>query len=166
MQPSARFLALGCIAAAIGSAHAAGTVKVSFVAPERYADAGVAPHDRDDNLQRLNQHLQSLGQKYLAADQSLTIEVLDVDLAGHMKPSRRGGEVRLVKSGVDRPRIALRYALEAGGQVVQRGEESIADLSFLGHIPQYAASESLRYEKRMLQDWFKERFVEHRPASQ
>jgi hypothetical protein len=164
MQRSARFLALGCVAATIGVAHAAGTVNVSFVAPERFADVGTAPHERDENLDKLSRHLQSLGQKYLAADQSLTIEVLDVDLAGHMKPLRRGGEVRLVRSGADRPRITLRYALEAGGQSAQRGEESIADLNFLGRIPHYAASDTLRYEKRMLEDWFKERIVERRPA--
>jgi len=165
MQLRTHVLISGCLAATLGSAHAAGIVNVSFVAPERFVDAGEAPRDRDDRLKLLSQHLQSLGQRHLADGQTLKIEILDVDLAGHLKPLRRGGDVRVVRSGVDRPRIALRYELEAGGQVVQRGEESVVDLNFLGRIPNYGASDQLRYEKRLLDDWFKQRFVEQRPAS-
>jgi hypothetical protein len=165
MQLRTQALISGCLAATLGSAHPAAIVNVSFIEPARFVDARDPPRDRDETLKLLSQHLQSLGQKYLTDDQTLKIEVLELDLAGHVKPLRRGGDVRVVRSGVDRPRIALRYVLEAGGQVVQRGEESVADLNFLGRIPNYGASDQLRYEKRLLDDWFRQRFVEQRPTS-
>ena len=116
------------------SAHAAGTVEVSFVEPARYSDAGRDPVESRRNEDTLARYLEGLGERYLAAGQTLKIDVLDLDLAGTVRPSRRGtGDIRIVRGGADAPHIRVRYSLAAGGQVVKSAEEVITDLNYLGH---------------------------------
>ena len=154
-------LFLMCFAAVAASDAAAGTVTVSFVNASSFSDAGSTPWEEDANLKALSSHLQGLGQKYLPADQVLKFEVLDVDLAGTTRPSRRSGtNVRIVKGGADWPRIGLRYRLESNGNPTRSGEESVADINYTRGLATARESASLFYEKRMLDEWFKARFVE------
>lgn len=146
-------------------AHAAGSVEVSFVAPGSFADAGRDLADKQRNEDTLARYLQGLGARYLATDQVLKIDVLDVDLAGFVRPSRRTGEeLRIARGGADWPRIKMRFSLLEGGKVIQNGEETVADMNYLRRSVDIRDSDPLRYEKRMLGDWFKARFVEHKPA--
>lgn len=145
---------------AAGSAVAAGTVNVRFVEADKYADIGRSEREREANLKAIEQHLQRLGARYLADGQTLTLEVTDVDLAGSLRPfARRADELRIVKGTADWPRIVLRYALEAGGQSLKRGEAQLSDLNYTGHISAYGSGEPLRYEKQMLDAWFKASFA-------
>jgi len=92
--------------------------------------------------------------------------VLDVDLAGRRDFLRgRPPEVRVLRGRADWPSMTVRYVLEANGQVLARGEEIIADRDYLDRANRYPLSESYRYEKRMLDQWFKERFVERRAGN-
>ena len=150
-----------CSAAAVAGFAHAGTVNVSFVDATRFSDTGSKPWEKEAALRTLSQHLQALGVRYLPPDQVLKIDVLDVDLAGHVRPTRRG-DLRILKGMADWPKISLRYSLEAHGQVVRSGEESIANLNYLRDLTRYRSSDSLPYEKRMLEDWFVEHFVEKR----
>lgn len=150
---------LATLLSAAGAGHAAGVVDVSFVAPERYTDAGDDGRTRTDNLARLSDHLVRLGQRFLGDGQSLTIEVLDVDLAGRMKPVGGRGELRVVNGRIDWPRMSLRYRLEAGGRVLQSGAESVADVNYLVGASTRHDADPLRYEKAMLDGWFKAHFA-------
>ena len=159
-------LVLMCFSAAVASNAAAGTVTVSFVNAASFSDAGTTPWEADTNLKALSSHLQGLGQKYLPADQVLKFELLDVDLAGTIRPSRRSGtNFRIVKGGADGPRITLRYTLEMNGNPARSGEESVADINYTRGLTTARESASLFYEKRMLDEWFKARFVEGRNPS-
>ncbi|HMC17367.1 MAG TPA: DUF3016 domain-containing protein, partial [Albitalea sp.] len=115
---------------------------------------------RQLNLQTLERHLQALAQHRLPSDQVLKVEVLDVDLAGEERPSRRSGrDLRILRGGADWPRIQLRYTLEVNGRLLRSGEETLTDMSYLqGPIGAYG-TDPLRYEQRMLDKWF-ERLVE------
>lgn len=151
-------ISFAALAACSVGAQAAGTVQVSFVEPDKFADAGRS-FDRPANLKTIEAHLQSLGQRYLADGQTLNIEVLDVDLAGELRPSRHSaGEIRVARSA-DWPRMNLRYALEGGGLPAQRGEDRISDLNYQQHLSSYSSRDPLKYEKRMLEAWFKTRFA-------
>lgn len=142
------------------AAQAGGVVNVKFVEPDKFADSGNGQFDKPVNLKVIEQHLQQLGQRYLADGQTLQVEVTDVDLAGEKRPSRRAGEeIRIVRGRADWPRIELRYALEAGGQTLKRGEAKLADLNYTGHIANYGTRDPLRYEKQMLDGWFKATFA-------
>jgi hypothetical protein len=146
--------------AAAAAAQAGGTVQVSFVEPDKFTDAANNKFEIPATLKEIEQHLKGLGARYLSEGQVLNVEVTDVDLAGNMRPTRRNaGEIRVVRGSADWPRIKLSYVLEANGQTLKRGEEVVADLNYSGHGANYGTPEPLRYEKQMLEYWFKARFT-------
>ncbi len=136
-----------------------GQVSVAFVQPEQYTDVGyrsavAADDDRAEVLQALEAHLVRLGER-LPADRSLKVEVLDVDLAGSFEPWRtRGEEVRIVRA-ISWPKIRLRYTLSQGGRVLAEAEEQLSDMNYLRSHNRYGPNDRLRYEKVMLDDWFR-----------
>ena len=153
------FLGLGISLGAF-AAQAAGTVAVSFVEPEKFTDARDARRDATDNLRVLREHIESAASRHLADGQKLSVEVLDVDLAGEVRPSRGlQQDVRVLKGRADWPRITLRYTLEAAGQAVRRGEKTISDMAYLQRSNVLAYRDALSYEKRMLDEWFKSQFA-------
>ena len=152
------FALLALAAAAIG-AHAAGTVQVQFVQPDKFADIRDQAFSRERNLEALKRHLEQAAAPYVSDGQTLKIEVLDVDLAGEPKPGARAGDVRVLRGKADWPRIDLRFTLESPGQPARSGEASIKDMAYLQHGPLgIPANEPLRYERRMLDEWFKTEF--------
>ena len=159
MRLSIQTLVCACALGAAASALA-GTVAVSFIDPASYTDAGNSRWDEDANLKALASHLQALGRRRLPAEQSLKVEVLDVDLAGTMRPSRRGGtDRRVVRGKTDWPRIKLRYQLASNGQLIRKGEELVADMDFTHGVDPVHRTEPLYYERHMLDQWFSARFV-------
>ena len=160
MRSTTRLFALllaGSVAAV--GALAAGTVQVSYVQPERFADIGRARSDRDETLNQLTRHFETLGARWLSDGQTLKVDVLDVDLAGELRPFRHTGQdIRVLKGSVDWPRIKLRYTLEATGQAPRTSEQQISDMAYMRHFDRPYASESLVYEKRMLGRWFSAEF--------
>jgi hypothetical protein len=148
-----------CLAAAAAAAQA-GTVAVTFADNGPFADAGRPAWEQEANLRVIAHHLQSLGERQLPADQTLRIEVTGVDLAGEPRPSfRRGGDVRVANGRADFPRIGLRYSLESNGRVIKSGDETVTDLDYTHRVGVRRTSESLSYEKYMLDRWFHTRFV-------
>ena len=83
------------------------------------------------------------------------MDVKDVDLAGREYPTRGVRDLRIVRSnGVDWPRIDLQYAVEQDGQVLRSGAAELRDMSLMDRIGRANDSDALRYEKRMIDDWF------------
>lgn len=155
MRFPALTVAFSLCAAAV-AAQAGGTVNVSFVEPDKFYDAGNNQFDKPTNLKTLEVFLQDLGKRYLADGQVVDIEVLNVDLAGYVRPTRKG-DLRVVRNA-DWPSFQLRYKLAAGGQALKQGEERLTDLNFTGKLASYSARDPLKYEKQMLDGWFRERF--------
>ena len=152
-------IAFMALSAVVGSAHAA--VTVTFDKPDGYIDAGQRGTlaNADDNMRELEGHLQRLGDKYLQADQALKIDVLGIDLAGdeHGGARTAGRDVRILTGRADWPSIKLRYVLESNGKEIDRREETVSDMNYLRRT--LIGSERLGYEKRMLEEWFRERFA-------
>ena len=148
--------------ACAGTAQAGGTVNVSFIEPERFSDAGERSYSYSaDTLKQIEQYLQVLGQRYLAEGDVLKVDVTDVDLAGELRPvPSRGDQVRIVRGRADWPRFSLRYALEGNGRPVKQGEETLANLDYANTLPSIGSYEPMRYERLLLEAWFKARFVE------
>lgn len=154
---------LSCVCASLvlaSAAATAGTVNVVFSHPESYTDARDWP-DRDSsaNLQTISKYFEWLGQKYLPPEQTLQVEVLDVDLAGKLRTSARWGMVRIIGKPLDWPKMSLRYRLESGGKVLANAEELISDMAYDQHLGGEVNWDSLAYEKHMLKDWFRNRFA-------
>lgn len=157
---SCRVAAAALALASVAGPAAAGTVEVRWLQPERYADAGRTALDRERTLASLAEHVAKLGAK-LPDGQTLTLEVLDLDLAGEIRP-RGWNEVRVLRGGTDAPRISLRYALQGGGMAPRSGEVRLADLSYLDAFLHAARrGDELVYEKRMLDRWFDANFGAH-----
>ena len=155
---SLRRLSPVVLAFAALSATAAG-VTVTYAPTARHADAGSGPAQIEANLAELAAHLQGLGQRLLAADDALEVEIVDLDLAGELRPSRRGSDLRVLRGGADWPRITLRYRFSKAGQAQEPRAEALSDMNYLMQVGRLAASDPLYYEKRMLDDWFRARFV-------
>ncbi len=136
--------------------QANGAVTVTFTQPENYVDMPFAPWERDRVMKDLQTHFDKLGAT-LPSGQDLKIEILDIDLAGQIEPQTRGThDLRIMRGRADWPTIQLRYRLESAGVVIKSGESRVNDMNYLqNRINRYAANESLRYEKRMLDEWFK-----------
>lgn len=134
-------------------------VDIAFVQPERYTDAGFGAVETQRTTAEIAGHLEKLGKRYLQPEQNLRIEVLDIDLAGRVRAGSPG-DLRVMRGGADWPRIRLRYTLESPGQAPRSGEEAISDQDYLRKLP--ASSESLAHEKRMLDEWFRDRFKRSR----
>ena len=160
-------LRLALLAFAAGATGTQAAVTVSFPEPENFRDASIEdmrPVQADEPaLRQIEAHLQKLGARYLAQDAALEIEVLDVDLAGRFEPWRpRMHGIRFMDS-LTWPSMRVRYTLREEGRIAMTAEERIADQMYLGKPKLWFAGEQLGYEKAMLDDWFRARFVEHRP---
>jgi len=160
MRPTIRAIAAAMALMLVSAAaHASGTVRVSFVQPERFVDAEDVRRDSTDNLRRLKSYLEEQASRHLSDGQALSIEVLDVDLAGEVRfDRRRMDDVRVLRGMADWPRITLRYTLETVGEPVRRVEQTVYDMAYLQRLNRYAGDEPLRYEKHMLDEWFDAQF--------
>jgi hypothetical protein len=150
-------LMAGVAVTAAGSAWAGATVK--FVQPEHYMDMPYSSQDREDVLKELEAHFNKLAEK-LPAGTELKVEVLDLDLAGRIRPAFRGHyDLRILTGGADWPHMHVRYTLERGGQVIAAGEDHLSNMAYLERMNRYLTGDSLRYEKQMMDDWFKQKIA-------
>ena len=153
---AAAFAATGLLATV--PAHAAGQVEVKFTEADKFTDIGWGSFERERNLAALVQSFQ-LMTKRLPDGQTLSVEVLDVDLAGETRMGVRG-DLRIVRGGVDWPRMELRYSLQAGGTTIKTGVERLSDMSYMfANRPSGSHEGSLPYEQRMLLRWFADTFT-------
>ncbi len=151
-----RIVCAVALAVAVLPATAAGTVQVSWLQPERYTDAGPTVAERERTMKSLGEYMTQLGRQ-LPDGQTLSIEVLDVDLAGVVEPHRL--DKRILRGGADWPRLIVRYTLQHGAQTLKAGEARLADMDYLVFRHGLGMHDSeLAYEKRMLGRWFGEHF--------
>ncbi len=153
-----RFLQHGLCVLALGFAatQASATTTVTFVKPTEFTDIGFYSQESSAALNVLEQHFKILSEQYLAPNQNLKVEVLDVDLAGRIDyTSRRFRDKRVLRGGADWPRMRFHYVLETDGKVVTDSEADIADMAYLNRISTRYSNTTYPHEMRMLEDWFK-----------
>jgi Protein of unknown function (DUF3016) len=146
-------LTLACTALFVSAATAKTTV--NFVKSEDFVDMPTAVWEKARVMESLQTHLTKLGEK-LPAGQDLTIDILDIDLAGRQEPYYHGRpDVRVMRGGADWPMIQLRYKIEENSKVIREGEERLADLNYQNQFQGIKNNDALKYEKRLLDGWFK-----------
>ena len=154
------------LSAPLAAAPAAAQVRVTFAAPERYTDAenrygsGLSPRVVLAEMRRL---FETLGNPVLAPGQTLDIAVLDIDLAGLDRPSFGAAQGVRVVTDITPPRFRLRYALKERGRTVLAAEETVTDINFLLRANRLSSGQTFFYEREVLRDWFRARFVQGRP---
>ncbi|MCK0207158.1 DUF3016 domain-containing protein [Starkeya koreensis] len=152
-------LILGAVLLLAPAAQAAGAV--TFVAPQNYRDGnlGWGPVDQRLTLEGLERIFRNAAAKRLPAGYEIDVAVLDVDLAGKIDPVRaRTGELRVMRQDTW-PSMTLRYTLRRGGKVIVRGEETLRAMNYLMDPVAIRSTEPLRFEKAMVNDWFRTRFA-------
>lgn len=155
-HPLALALALAVSAALpLAPARAAGEVRVNVKPAEELTDVGRGA-DRARNVKALAAHFQALAGR-LPADQVLSVDVLDVKLAGELRPARHGEELRVLKGGADWPRIELDWRLARGGEAIASGHDRLADMNYLSTPLRAGQDGALPYEARLIERWFTER---------
>lgn len=144
---------------ALSAAPAAATVTIAFVDPASFTDLGGLEGNPAENLSDIEAYLRSLGDRYVPAQVTLRIEVLDISLAGRSRwPPRSGWAVRSMTGEADWPRYELRYTVESDGNVATPVEETVVDRNYLRPLEWRYASLTLPFDKRTLEEWFKARF--------
>ena len=139
----------------VTGAASAGPATVTFTHPEQFSDLPYDTSNREQVLADLKEHFGALAAK-LPAGQEMTVEVLDVDLAGRSWPGMLyTRELRVLNGGADWPHMKFRYTITQDGKVVKSGEETVSNMDYLWRINRYSSGDSLRYEKQMLDSWFK-----------
>jgi hypothetical protein len=149
----------------LGASMASAEVKVTYVEPDKFVDLPFSPWDREDVLKRFTTHFNKLGER-LPQGQDLTIEVTDIDLAGREYPSLRSGrDLRVMQGMADWPVMHLRYSVTQNGAVLKTGDAKLSDMSYQQRISRFSDGDSLRYEKRMIDEWFDETILEKKRGS-
>ena len=148
----------------LASVAASAAVTVNFVKPENFPDMPFSPVDRDRVLKDIGDYFTVLG-KNLPEGTDLRIDVLDLDLAGRIEPSRRGAnDLRIMRGGADWPRMKLHFTVESAGKVVDSGEVQLQDMNYQSNSNRLSASDPLRYEKKMIDDWFYKAVAPRKPG--
>jgi hypothetical protein len=152
------------LAAAYLPASAMAKVTVTFLNTDHYTDAGPARSpERARALKELDAMFQDFGRRYLFTTDKLSIEVLDIDLAGRDEPwlpgvyGRRSDRHSMTENTA--PRIALRYTLQTRNEPPATFEETVSDRSYLDLPIGSFSHDRLPYERAMLERWFRDRFV-------
>ncbi len=152
---------------AIASAPTLGAeVTVRYVDPEHFTDASLSlPYTRGsepgDVQRQLAAYFKQVADRTLPPDASLTLDILDIDLAGRLQPNPNvQGGLRIAREA-DWPRIRLHYSLSQDGHVVQGGDDTMTDMNYLNDVNRHTDGDPLGFEKAMIDKWFARRFGEH-----
>ena len=142
------------VALLVAGAASAGTSSVTFANSEHFSDLPNDPLVREQVLVDLTEHFRSLAAK-LPAGQDLKVDVTDIDLAGHSWPFWGTRELRVLDGGADWPHMKLHYTLSQDGTVIKSGDELVQNMAYLTGLNRYSTGDSLRYEKQMLDSWYR-----------
>lgn len=159
----AKYTVAALAALMLGAASAGAAVNVTFVKPDQYRDRDFrSASTRESIVADLTKYFEKLDHRYLKPGQRLDIEVLNARLAGQYEPWQRNfNDVRIMRD-ITPPRFEIRYTLRQEGKVIASGKETVSDINYLRNPSARNSSERFAYEKSMLRDWFRKRFVELR----
>jgi phosphatidylethanolamine-binding protein (PEBP) family uncharacterized protein len=154
--------AVAVLAGPATASSAFAAIDVSFRQPERYTDAnlrgGYGEKARAPAVDGLRQAFEQLAARYVRPEQTLSVTVVDLDLAGQFEWWHRNAyDLRFLRDATP-PRIKLRYVLRQGDAVLAEADETLTDVNYLSRAGIRALADPLRYEKAMLEDWFRRRF--------
>jgi hypothetical protein len=154
MNAMIRYAAVAALLLCTASAASAG-VTVTYAQADKFTDVPFAEWERERLLKDLDGHFAKLAAK-LPPGQELKVEVLNLDLAGQVRHNYGGTQdLRVLRGGADWPHMHLRYTLLDNGQVLKQGDAQLSNMSYLQRMNSYDRGDTLRYEKQMLDDWFK-----------
>jgi hypothetical protein len=160
------FKSLLLLIAVLNAVPAFAEVMVRFEAADRYTDLGLSgastPAVQESLMKQLEKHLKQLGESYLPKGDRLEIMIQDIDMAGAMEPWRSPNLIntRIIRD-IYPPRFTLNYLWHSkSGELKADRQEKLTDLNYLMQLDtaRYMNNDPLRYEKALLDRWFRQRF--------
>lgn len=147
------------------SAHAA-ELKINFEDPDSYSDLTPALETRERFKERTLEGVEEIFREFagrLPDDQELHVTVTDIKLAGFVQPVQRGGSLEQMRvvTNSHPPAMEFSYRLyDAQGELLQEGDERLRGRSSADMVRRggRADHEFLRYERMMLDRWFRSTF--------
>jgi hypothetical protein len=143
-----------------------GPVAVNWTDPAQFSEIRFTRDrfdaTRGDWVRKLALHLQKRAGRQLPDGERMEVQITDIDLAGEYEPERtfNFNSARVLRD-IYPPRIELKFTrFDEQGQVIAEGERKLRDLSYLHNIPLANRNDSLRYEKRLLDDWLRKELRE------
>ncbi|OAM91335.1 DUF3016 domain-containing protein [Termitidicoccus mucosus] len=136
-------------------------VTVTFEHPENFTDVkdsftGSLDKVRDGYLEDLADHIKENASRFLGDGQKLAVTITDVDMAGDFEPGRGPSamDIRVIKQ-IYPPRINLGFKVtDAAGATVREGTRQLRNLDFMNDpVATMRSSETLRYEKALIDNW-------------
>lgn len=139
---------------------------VTYLAPEKFTDfttsgfGSAAEKDLKYLTELFAAHIETLAQRYLAADLKLEVSFVDIDLAGRFEPEHGPNlqNVRIYRD-ITYPRMKLTFRLLGpDGQVLSEGERKLVDMSYNLNLLPPTADPEYRHDKALLADWMSSEF--------
>lgn len=143
---------------------AAGAVSVAWADPATFTELRTSGNRQaaaeGDWLTKLAQHMRKQADKRLTPGNRLELTIVDIKRAGQYEPwlgfARQ--DIRMIRD-IYPPRMTVRFReLDAAGNVVAEGERKLTDPAFLTNAAPLNDTDSLRYEKRMVDLWLRREF--------
>ncbi|TDK23177.1 DUF3016 domain-containing protein [Luteimonas aestuarii] len=106
---------------------------------------------------QLADHLRKEAEKRLPEGERLEVTINDIDRAGRYEPGRgiHMDSIRIMRDFYP-PMMDLTFTrYDAAGNVVDEGERRLRDTMYLSNASIGRSSDSLRYEKQMIDDWLR-----------
>lgn len=143
---------------------AEGPVSVKWTDPAQFSEVRFSGNrfesQRGDWVQSIAEYFRTSAARQLPPGDRLDITITDIKRAGQYEPwhGPRANDVRIVKD-IYPPRLRFNYTwTDANGQVIDQGERRLIDAGFLTTSVQTNDTDTLRYEKRMIDDWTRSLF--------
>ncbi|MCL1141173.1 DUF3016 domain-containing protein [Shewanella gaetbuli] len=137
-----------------------GVVKIEWQEPDNYRDIktsnDIQSRFETRFFETMTKNINKQAEKTLAPNQTLVMQVTDVDLAGDMRPTfgATSGDLRVVKD-LYPPRMNFSYQILEGETVVIAGDEKLRDMSFMQRLNRLNNDRPFTSETIMMQDWLK-----------
>lgn len=146
------------------SVPAEGAVSVDWTDPAQFSEIRYSMNrweaKRGNWVEQLAKHLQTSAEKRLAPGERLQVTLTDITRAGDYEPwhGANAQDTRIVRD-IYPPRISLTFKrTDAQGNVIAEGERKLSDSGFMYNGSTIGSNDTLRYEKRLLDDWIRKEF--------
>lgn len=141
-------------------------VEVKFNQPEKFRDILVTGSTKNKSIEivhkELNRLFEELSEGYLSEQQTLLIDVTDIDLAGDIEymvgPNHE--DIRIIRYS-DNYRLSFNYEVKnEKGEIKLKGEKEIKNFVSEGIVNRLGNTNSVSHYERELKKWFKQIFSE------
>ncbi|MGO4552302.1 DUF3016 domain-containing protein [Lysobacter sp. 2RAF19] len=146
--------------------HAVGEgspVSVRWGDPAQFAELRYSQNRRlsaeGDWVVELADYMQEKLVKAVPPGERVDVEILDIQRAGQYEwLHSQTDDVRVLRD-VYPPRMTLQFShKDANGKVIAEGQRKISDLAYLQTQPPFPTSDTLRYDKRLIDTWIRREF--------